>query len=144
MGLGKCHSKHSLIRPGKVEKIFSSTMLKKISSIIAISALVLLPVVALGQTYTVPEAGSTILGTDGFSGVESVLTKVANWMLTILILVAIIFFIYAGFLYLTSGGEEEKVKTAKGYVVYGLIAVAVGLLAKGFISLVQSLTSASG
>ncbi len=118
-------------------------MLKKIGLIAAAGILVLLPVVALGQTYQVPEAGSTILGTTGFTGVESVLTKVANWMLTILILVAIIFFIYAGFLYLTSAGEEEKVKKAKNSVVYGLIAVAVGLLAKGFIALVQSLTSSS-
>lgn len=115
-------------------------MSKKLT-VIAMSAIVLvLPVVAFGQP-TVPDAGSTILGDTGYTGIESTLTTIANWMLGVLLLLAVIFFIYAGFLYLTSGGEEERVKKAKDFLVYGLIAVAVGLLAKGLISVVQNLVT---
>lgn len=129
------------ISPGKVENrniIYIYYMSKKLTIIVA-SALVLLPVLVGAQGgVTVPDASQTILA-GGYQGIADTLSTIANWMLGVLLLLAVIFFIYAGFLYLTSGGEEEKVKKAKDFLVYGLIAVAVGLLAKGLVSVVSNL-----
>ncbi len=117
-------------------------MSKKLTAITASVIMLVVPVIAFGQPV-VPEASETILD-GGYTGIETTLQTIANWMLGILLLLAVIFFIYAGFQYLTSGGEEEKVKKAKDFLVYGLIAVAVGLLAKGLISVVENLVQPGG
>jgi hypothetical protein len=65
------------------------------------------------------------------------INKIINWMFTIFISCAIIMFIYAAFIYLTSGGGEEVGKAHK-MMLYGAIAVAVATLSKGLVSLVQN------
>ena len=43
---------------------------------------------------------------------------------------------YAGFLWLTAGGEEDKIKTAKGLITNGIIGIAIVLSAYGISRLV--------
>ena len=54
------------------------------------------------------------------------------WILT----VAAVF--YSGYLYLLSGGNEEKTGKAKRMLLYAVIAIAIGLMAYGFPTLVKS------
>ncbi|MBI5230521.1 MAG: hypothetical protein HY981_04465 [Candidatus Magasanikbacteria bacterium] len=44
--------------------------------------------------------------------------------------------VYAGFLWLTAGGEEDKIKTAKGLITNGVIGIAIVLSAYGISRLV--------
>ncbi len=91
-----------------------------------------MPMVALAQVT--PPSGII----DTYSGVTTLLGKIASWLLGILLAAAVVFLIYAAFLYLTSGGDEEKLKSAKGYVIYAVIAVGIGILSYGLIALVKS------
>ncbi len=58
-------------------------------------------------------------------------TSVINYVNGFLSLVIVVLIIYAGFLVLTSGGDDEKMKKAKGIVKY--IVIGVLLLVTSYI-----------
>ncbi|MGB9681333.1 MAG: hypothetical protein ACPLXL_02205 [Minisyncoccia bacterium] len=60
-----------------------------------------------------------------------------NWFFNIVIILCIIFIIYAGFTYVTSGGDPGKTKKALQILIYALIGLAVAILAKALINLVS-------
>ena len=78
---------------------------------------------------------------DGAGDVVTLVKTITNWMFTFLLLIAVMFFVMAGYKYLTSGGGEE-VSSAHKMVVYGAVAVAVGALAQGISFVVQKLVGA--
>ncbi|MFH1192951.1 MAG: hypothetical protein V1656_01380 [Candidatus Jorgensenbacteria bacterium] len=106
----------------------------KVGAGIAVVGALVLPLFAGAQVPTLPS--NPLPG--GVSDVYGYITTIANWLFGILLAVAVIFILYSAFLYLTSGGDEEKVGKAKGYLVYAVIAIAVGLLARGIVALVQT------
>jgi hypothetical protein len=75
---------------------------------------------------------------NGASDVVTLVKTITNWLFTFLLLLAVMFFIIAGYKYLTSGGGEE-VGSAHKMVMYGAVAVAVGTLAQGIVYVVQKL-----
>ncbi len=72
------------------------------------------------------------------SDIENILERIINFLLIIAAPVAVIMAIWAGYLFMTAGGNEEKVKTARKTLMYVVIGVAVLILSKGVISLVVS------
>ncbi|MEK7566476.1 MAG: hypothetical protein AAB494_02275 [Patescibacteria group bacterium] len=75
----------------------------------------------------------------GIGEVYTTLNNIANIFLGILIAVAVIFIIYGSFLFLTSSGDDTKTKEARKLILYALVAVAVGLLAKGLVAAIQGI-----
>jgi len=110
-------------------------MIKKTVSFLATSAVLFTPFLA-GAQPTLPTAGQT--GIQNYGALTTKFDVIGNWMFGILLFLAVIFIIYAAFLYLTSGGVEEKTKQAKDYIIYAVIAIAVAILAKGIIALIGS------
>lgn len=98
--------------------------------------------IALVGTLVMPlfAGAQPVLDTNitGYSDVTNIIGTVGNWMFGIILALAVIFILYAAFLYLTSGGDEEKVGKAKQYLVYAIIAIAVAVLSKGIVMVVQS------
>jgi hypothetical protein len=80
----------------------------------------------------------TAVSQKGFQGLIDYINQASGWFLGILLAVVVAFLIYAAFLYLTSGGDEEKTKAAKNYIIYAVVALAVGMLATGIVILVGS------
>lgn len=110
---------------------------KKIMSYAGSLAIALVPYLAAAQftsTGALPGAKVTT-----YQGVLDLLKTLSGWMLGILIALAVVFLIYAAFLYLTSGGEQETLTKAKNYLVYAVVAIGVGLLARGLVILAASL-----
>ena len=60
-------------------------------------------------------------------------------MVELLGVIAVIFLLWAGFLFITAGGDPDKVNTARQNVMYAMVGVAVAVLARGIVSLVQGL-----
>jgi hypothetical protein len=114
------------------------TTLSRIAAGVTVLTAVTAPFIALAQP-TLTDYQIT-----DFSRIQSFGNKVGSWMLGILLVVGVIFVIYAAFLYLTSGGEEEKVKKAKNFIIYAIIAIIVGVLAKTIIGLAQGLAGEVG
>src|ERR1700722_2160804 len=97
-------------------------------SIIALA----LPVLAFADTpapptvqANVPQSSITSVG-----GVLNLLCVVFAWMFYFLIVLAVIFVIWAAFKYLTAAGEPEKEKSAGQTLLYAAIAIGVALLAR--------------
>lgn len=114
--------------------------LKKVSKavigILSLAALAPVAVFAQITPTTGPNAPAVVAGS--YNDVLSIINNAATWLFGILAAIAVVLLIYAAFLFLTSGGEEERVKTARKYVVYALIGLGIGIVAKGIISLIFS------
>jgi hypothetical protein len=67
--------------------------------------------------------------------------KIISFILWIAGAILPIIIIIAGFLFLTSGGDPEKVRTAKRMIFWAVIGLAIISLAKGIISLIESVIS---
>lgn len=64
---------------------------------------------------------------------------ITSWILIIIGLVGVIFLLYGAFVYITAGGNEEKVGEAKKIIIYALIGIAVAILAFAIVSFVASI-----
>jgi len=69
--------------------------------------------------------------------IETVLDRITNWLLGILITVAVIFLIIAGFFFVTSVGDPERAKKARYFVLWALVGVVVGIASKAMVAFVQ-------
>ncbi len=56
-------------------------------------------------------------------------TKVLNFLLSIVGIIAIIMLVIGGLMYLTAGGDEGKAETGKKITTYAIIAIAIALSA---------------
>lgn len=56
-------------------------------------------------------------------------SNIAQWLLSILGSVALLFFIYGGFVWLTAGGNEERIKRGRDILTHTVIGVIIVLAA---------------
>ncbi|TSC59725.1 MAG: hypothetical protein LiPW15_745 [Parcubacteria group bacterium LiPW_15] len=99
------------------------------SLILAVSAGLLLAPLFAGAIVTEPIGqGSGTFGslTGVTSFIEGTVLGLIKWAFWVL---AIIMVIYAAFVYLTAGGDPEKVSKASHMLLYAVVAMAVALLA---------------
>ncbi len=94
-------------------------------------------IVSLSFFLPVSVFASTIIDTP--SGVVKLIDNLGNWAYGILLGLGVIFIVVAGYMFLFSGGDTEKTEKAKKTIIYAAIAVAVAILAKGIIALLQTL-----
>ena len=71
--------------------------------------------------------------------VMDALNRITNWLFSILLVIAAIFIIIAGYYFVVAQGDPEKTKTARLFVLYALIGVLIGFLAKGLVILVGTI-----
>jgi len=90
-------------------------------------------IVGLMSGGTKPPAGTTAPAVD----VMTVLDNITDWLFAILLIIAAIAIIVAGYYFVTAQGDPEKTKTARSFVLYALIGVLVGIAAKGLVALVR-------
>ena len=88
-----------------------------------------------GITYSGPSLRSRF----GFNDVTGALQSITNGFTIILFALAVIFFLVAAFNYLTSQGSQEKVASAHRQIVFGLVALAVAVVAQGLVFFVQEI-----
>jgi uncharacterized protein YacL len=67
--------------------------------------------------------------------------NVVNWILIAVGIICVIFIIFGGIRYATSGGDPEKVKSAKNTLLYAIIGLAIALLAAVIVNLVVSVSN---
>lgn len=105
--------------------------MKKLNKYLPIAALLqILPFMAAGQGFTL----DTIL---------SILQRILGWFTAIVGIFAILMILYAAFLFLTSAGNEERVGTAKKTLLYGVIGIAVAILAYVAVGFISNLVGVS-
>lgn len=65
--------------------------------------------------------------------------SIAGWIVIIAIPLATLGFLWAGFLFMTAGGNEERVKKAKNTLIWVAVGLAICLIGKGLTSVIKSL-----
>jgi len=103
--------------------------MKKIITGVSIASL-MLPVLALAAT---PAPDVDLL---------TALNSLTNWLFTILLIVAVIFIILAGYYFVTSQGDPDKAGKARNFVLWALVGIAVAVAAKALVAFVQMIMGA--
>jgi H+/Cl- antiporter ClcA len=72
------------------------------------------------------------------TSLDDVILTVLKWLLLIFTFIAVIAFIVAGLMFLTSGGNSTQTENAKNYVKYAIIGIAVGLSGYVILNVIDS------
>ena len=97
--------------------------------------ILLLPVLAFAQMESTAPGGPG--GTIG--SLQQIIHDIENAMGLIFGAIAVICFLVAGILFLTAGGDPEKVQKARGAFMWGIAGVVVGIIAFSIIAIVGSI-----
>lgn len=101
--------------------------MKKVLSSLILTALLVLPVIALAEE-TAPNVDVMVA-----------LERIANWLFAILLVVAVIYLIWSAYYFVTAAGSAEKVEKGKQGIMWALLGVAVALVARGLVALVKKI-----
>lgn len=74
-----------------------------------------------------------------FDTVEGLLAKVLATFRGMVVVLSLIFFVYAAIVYITSAGSDEKVKSAKSGMTASLIGLALGIAAPSILKTIAQI-----
>ncbi len=98
--------------------------------------MLLLPVLVLGvEKPVIPTTEQSVWDT---------INKAINWLFAILLVGAAIMIVIAAYTFLSSAGDADKTKSARNYIVYALVAIVVGFLAKAVVVLLMNMLGYTG
>lgn len=112
---------------------------------IALCAVVAAPasVLAVG-TYNVGENDWNLVDGEGEGSLVDAFAAVIGFIASLLAVLAILVIVVAGVLYITSGGDEGRIATAKSWLTYAIVGLIVALLAYVIVQAVSTGIGAGG
>jgi len=111
--------------------------MKKLFLILPVLFIALSPL-AFGQPTLPPGQVPTVT-----IDIWTFLNKLLNWFFGIVIVLAALMFVYAGYTFIMAAGDAAKIKTALNTLIYGLVGVAVALMAKGLVYMICTFVGAT-
>ncbi len=73
--------------------------------------------------------------------IPQLIDKIATWLLEIGLVISTIIILWAAIVFMTSGGNQQRVTQARQTLWYVIIGITVLLLAKGVTSIIQNFLS---
>lgn len=70
--------------------------------------------------------------------IVTTIRNIVNTIIPLFMVVAVAVFLWGIVKYITAAGDEEKAKSARGYIIYGLIGIFVMIAFWGIIQIVAS------
>lgn len=115
-------------------------MFKVLVNLIVIVVLLVAPVLAQAQNspsnpcFPGREVNGVCLperppGAINIETLSDLIIRILNIALTVVGLVSVLFVVFGGFKYVTSGGDPEQIESAKGMIMNALIGLVIVLLA---------------
>ncbi len=86
---------------------------------------------------------STDIASAGVSCMFNTIYTIIDWIFIIVMVLVVVFVILGAFTFLTSAGDPEKTKTARNYILWASIGLAVALLARAVPSIVSAIIGTS-
>jgi hypothetical protein len=86
---------------------------------------------------TTSKCGNFVFG--GCTSVEALINAITNSFFAVVWVVAILFFVYGGLLWITSAGDKVKAETAKTALTNGIIGLVVVLGVNVFVNIIGQL-----
>lgn len=109
---------------------------------ITVLALSVFPVVAQVQPIIAPNCGFLGMQCTGgetfFGSIRPYLEAIINTALTFIAIIATIYMVYAGFVYITSTGDEDNSSRAKRQIIYAMLGLFVAGTASLIVDVVVS------
>ena len=68
-------------------------------------------------------------GLDDPSKIVTLISDIGKYFQAIVLAIGVLMIIYSGFLWMTTGGEEEKLGSARKILIYGLVGIAIAVFA---------------
>jgi len=62
------------------------------------------------------------------ASIAGIIYNIMQWILSIIGVIAVIAFVIAGIIYLTSAGDEDRIQQAKRAMLYSIVGVIVALM----------------
>jgi lysylphosphatidylglycerol synthetase-like protein (DUF2156 family) len=112
--------------------------MKKFVNMTSLAFLSLLPSLTLAADYNVE------IKDPATTNVSEIIGKVITWVLGLVGGIAVLFIVYAGILYVTSGGNKERIEKAKQTLTYAVIGLIVIVLAGVIVKLATGLPTSFG
>lgn len=76
--------------------------------------------------------------------IYNLLLKIGSFAVGLIFAVAALFFIYAAYLYLFSGGEPAKTESAKKFIMYAIIGMVVAFISLTIVTIVERVIGVQG
>lgn len=116
--------------------------MKKNIIVFALAGLLVFPILTFA-TGIYPTATDQVAGEIGknipeVASIDQTLNTVANYVIGVLIVIAIFMIIWAGYTFVAHGTDPEAVGKARTRILFAAVGIVVALLAKGIVSLVLS------
>lgn len=108
--------------------MISMNNLLKGFAVLGLMAMVVAPMMAGAQVPGAPSEPAPIAANQ--STIYHIINNVISIAFYVLMLLAILFILWAAFNYLTAAGNPEKVETAQKMLLYAVIAIVIGVLAR--------------
>jgi len=96
------------------------------------SLLIMIPLSVLAEDS--PEIKNPII----YDTIIEVVESLTNFVFTLGIVLAPLVFLIGGFVFLTSGGDTNKVQKGKDIMIYAVIGFVIVLLVKGLVELIKN------
>jgi len=77
----------------------------------------------------------------GVNNVTTLVGKIINFLIILAFPITAILIVYAGFLYITSAGNDEKVKTAQKALIWAIVGFAIVLVASSVPTIIEEFLS---
>jgi len=121
---------------------------KKTKTLISVSVLSLIfmfSIASVALAVDAPASTETVTtsGVDDMDDVVDLVEAIAGWFQVIVLAIAVVMIIYAGFTWMTAGGDDEKLGSARQTFIYALVGIAVVLVAYGLVKLMTTLVGSS-
>lgn len=107
-------------------------------SVLAVNLFTIAPVLA--QVGLQPGDTPDLLA-GGPTNIRDLIRTILNYLLGFLGLIAVIMIIYAGFLYVTSGTNEDNIGKAKNIILYAIVGIVVILASAAIVNFAFDVTS---
>jgi len=114
--------------------------MNKIITGLTITGILIAPLVGLAQAQPPGALPSQPPDTT----VWDILSNLLNILFVILLSVAVIFFIIAGFYFITAQGDTDKIAKARQFVLWAVIGLLVAFAGWAFVYLVNQITGGGG
>lgn len=109
------------------------------AGLVLLISVFLLPDLVSAQTLPTPRPPVSGGGVT-LSEVQAIIEKIARFLIVVAVIIAVIAIIWGGIIWITSGGNEDRQKSAKAWVWNGvvgaLIVLAVGVILQTLAGLV--------
>lgn len=92
----------------------------------------------VGATPVLAQPTTPQVPIDSVSDIQTILNRIINWAFVFFFALAAFFILWAAFDYLTAAGKDDKIKSAKNKLIYAAIGIAVALIARSVVGLIEA------